>query len=226
MSWVFDTPVANEINLARLDHLESLGLPLHNKTVLEVGSGIGKHTHLFIKHNCDVVSTDGRSENIIELLRRYPGRHAEVVNLLKSGGHNHLGKFDIVYCYGVLYHLNDPALCIEELARLCTEIFLLESRVWPYNDNEIHLTKQHDGADQAMDGCGCQPSRLWIRNRLRMYYKYVYMPITQPNHSHYPLEWPPQYLDIPRAIFVASQVDLGLSALSMEFLMKQERYER
>ena len=51
-SEVFDTPEALEINRARQDHLASLGLDLERKTVLEVGSGVGRHTAFFEKLGC------------------------------------------------------------------------------------------------------------------------------------------------------------------------------
>jgi 2-polyprenyl-3-methyl-5-hydroxy-6-metoxy-1,4-benzoquinol methylase len=38
---VFDEDAAAEINRARLDHLESLGLPLAGRSVLDVGGGVG-----------------------------------------------------------------------------------------------------------------------------------------------------------------------------------------
>src|SRR5579862_1254448 len=103
---VFLTKEAFAINKARLGHLASLGLDLSNKKVLEVGAGIGLHTEFFEKRGCTVLCTDARSENIDEMLRRYPHRKTQVVDLDREHNLSGLGTFDIVYCYGTLYHLS------------------------------------------------------------------------------------------------------------------------
>ena len=56
---VFQEPEALRINRVRQEHLASLGLELHGKSVLEVGAGIGLHTDFFEERGCDVLSTDG-----------------------------------------------------------------------------------------------------------------------------------------------------------------------
>lgn len=47
------------INQRRLEHLASLHLPLENRSVLEVGAGIGDLTSFFLDRNCEVVITEG-----------------------------------------------------------------------------------------------------------------------------------------------------------------------
>lgn len=223
--WVFDGPAAITINQARQSHLGSLGLPLSNKKVLEVGAGIGKHTYFFIRRHCDVLSTEGRPENVAELQRRYPKRKAVVADLAVPGSHVTFGKFDIVYAYGILYHLKDPELAICELAYHCDGLFLVDSVVWPEDDQEIHRRQQGDSPDQAMHGWGCTPGRPWYMETLKKYYEYVYVTVTQANHPHWPLEWPAWHLSVPRAVFVASRTKLDLPTLSTELLERQARYE-
>src|SRR5437879_1681755 len=68
----FDTPAALEINRARMSHLESLRLRLENKSVLDVGCGVGHLAQFFLDANCRVVCVDGRPENVRALASRYP----------------------------------------------------------------------------------------------------------------------------------------------------------
>src|ERR1700678_4012140 len=75
---VFDTPGALALNAARMDHLESLGLPLRGKRVLDLGCCVG---HLGIRlqqMGCSVVCVDGRAQNIENLQMRYPQLEAHV----------------------------------------------------------------------------------------------------------------------------------------------------
>ena len=51
---VFDEPMAISINNARLRHLASLNLDLENKTVIDIGSGVGHLAQFFVKDNCNV----------------------------------------------------------------------------------------------------------------------------------------------------------------------------
>src|SRR5260370_41818327 len=105
---VFLEPEALRINEARQQHLASLGLDLDGKRVLEVGAGIGLHTAFFEERGCDVLSTDGNPLNVAEMLLLYPDRKLGVLDLDRPADLADLGMFDIVYCYGTLYHLRDP----------------------------------------------------------------------------------------------------------------------
>ena len=105
---VFLTPSALAINLARQRHLASLGLNISGKRVLEVGAGIGLHTPFYLERGCNVVVTDGRNENVQEAHRRLPGVETDELDLETGESLLRLGRFDIVYCYGLLYHLGNP----------------------------------------------------------------------------------------------------------------------
>ncbi len=60
-------------NVARLSHLESLGLPINGKSVMEFGAGIGDHTFYYLTKGCRMVTTDVRSELVVPMGRiSYP----------------------------------------------------------------------------------------------------------------------------------------------------------
>ncbi|MDA8087255.1 MAG: class I SAM-dependent methyltransferase, partial [Nitrospiraceae bacterium] len=187
----FDYPDAMAINRARQDHLASLGLDLAGKSVLEVGAGVGWHAGFFEKLGCSALSTDARPGNVQEILRRYPGRRAEVADLSVSGSHDRFGKFDVVYCYGTLYHLKDPALCLKDLSNVCTGLMLLETCVNLSDNGSINLVGENrDNPNQSFEGLGCRPARDWIVAELKKYFPYVYVSVSQPDYMDFPLEWP------------------------------------
>ena len=218
---VFDYKDAIDINRARLDHLASLGLDFINKDVIEVGAGIGKHTTFFEKLGCNVISTDIRYDNVQEILRRYPYRNGKVTvaDLSIPGDHKKFGKFDIVYCYGVLYHLENPSLCLEELSDNCNGLFLLETCVNNVDNGEINIVDENANEyNQSYHGKGCRPGRDWTFTELKKYYPYVYSTRAQPIHPDFPLEFPVINPIAPnaRAIFVASTFPIYSSALLTE----------
>lgn len=112
---VFLTPEASAINAARQAHLASLGLDLAHKRVLEVGAGIGLHTPFFLERGCEVLVTDGNAENVGEIRRRLANVQSAQLDLEQDGAIDTLGAFDIVYCYGLLYHLSNPEAAIKKL---------------------------------------------------------------------------------------------------------------
>lgn len=228
MVTVFDMPHTVALNKAELKHLATLGLPLEGKTVLEVGAGVGNLTHFFIRRRCDVTSTDGRPENVEEMKSRNLGLlHVEVVDLMSDRSHDHLGRFDIVFCYGVLYHVGNPARVLRDLAAVCDEMFLLSTCVWPEDIDGVVNRWEHKGRDQSLYQTGCSPGRPWVMAQLREYFPYVYHTVTQPDHPQYRVDWPAELTrkkGLVRSIFVASRTSLDhLSTLSPVLLSKQRR---
>src|ERR1700730_18661 len=64
-----------------LEHLATLSLPLTNRSVLEVGAGIGDHTSFFLDRGCTVVTSDARSENCDIIRQRYPDADVRILDL-------------------------------------------------------------------------------------------------------------------------------------------------
>jgi len=224
----FDSEDAMLINRARQDHLASLGLNLVHQSILEVGAGVGRHTAFFEKLSCAVISTDARAENVAEHLRRFPHRQGRVfvADLSVPGSHQWFGQFDIVYCYGALYHLRDPTLCIRELAKNCRKLFLLETCVNPTDNGEINpVIEDRDNTTQSFDGVGCRPARDWVMQQLRQNFPFAYVTVTQPNHPDFELSWPvsSKRKGLFRSVFVASRSPLVLPSLSSTLLAKQTR---
>jgi len=227
----FDTAEAMEINRARQDHLASLGLNLANQSILEVGAGVGWHTLFFESLGCTILSTDARPENVREHLQRYPHRagRVEVADLTVPASHDRFGQFDVVYCYGTLYHLSNPALCIRDLSKICRRVFLLETCVNPQDNGKINLVREdHRNPNQSFHGLGCHPGRDWCVAELHQHFTFVYLTMTQPDHPEFPLTWPAHLLpgiQNARAVFVASREPLNLPTLSPSLLMQQQRIQ-
>lgn len=206
----FLTEKALAINKARLDHLASLPLNLENRTVLEVGAGIGLFTGFFEERGCDVLSTDGRQANIDEHKRRYPHRKVRLFDLEDPAEYNWFAPREVVFCYGTLYHLSNPAFCLEALAKLCTDLFLLETLVYGPDDNVFRSAWDGLGhANQSLWGGACRPGRNWVLQELKEWYEYAYLVERQPEHHEFPTVWPSTSGNA-RAVFVGSRKRLNL----------------
>ena len=135
-----------------------------------------------------------------------------------------LPKVDIIHCYGLLYHIQNPKVFLQSIAPLCN-ILLLETCVSSDHlplDAYIVDEDKHDPT-QAISGKGCRPSRLWIENILKENFDFVYYPKTQPDHEEFPIDWNTNYENsrskLIRSVFIASKSKINNVKLT-EFLPK------
>jgi FkbM family methyltransferase len=223
---VFLTTNPLRINAARMEHLASLKLAIAGKRVLEVGAGIGLLTGFFEELGCSVLTTDGRSDNVAEIRRKYPHRQAEVLDLETTDDITYLGEFDIIFCYGTLYHLANPEQAIKTLAAVCREMILLETCVTPGHELEIYpLDEDKDNPNQSVSGTGCRPTRPWVVEALKKYFEFVYLTTHQPAHLDFDLQWEPRLeKKLHRAVFVGARQPLSNEKLT-ETIATHQTYD-
>ena len=195
-------------NKRRQEHLATLGLPIAGRSVLEIGAGVGDHTGFFVDRGCRVTSTDGRLECVEAVAARFPGVRA--VQFDANGpAPAELDPHDVVYAYGLLYHLREPARALRMMSDLCGSMLLLETCVTggveislPFVDEVV------TDPTQALDGVGCRPTRPWVWAQLSDLFPFVYSTATQPWHEEFPIDWSDPNLgkaSLVRSIFVASR---------------------
>ena len=184
----FQDPYYKDINRRRQEHLASLRLPLANRSVLELGSGPGDHTPFFLERGCAVLVTDGRDVIVEALKSRYP--HLPVAKIDLDRPPPRFFAADVVYSYGLLYHLENPGQGIDWMAAH-TRSMLLLSTVVSFGAQSALRHTDEDAVilSQSMHGVASRPTRRWVFDRLRMAFSYVYMPVTQPSHPSFPLDW-------------------------------------
>lgn len=210
------------LNQRRLEHLASLNLNLQGRRVLEVGAGVGDLTGFWVERGCTVRSTDARPDHLRLIAHTYGPEQRVSVGLLDldippvfTGE-----PFDIVFAYGLLYHLSDPIAGLAYMAAACGDaatgngLLLLETCVSFGDDEALHpVSEDRAVPSQALSGQGCRPTRAWVRTRLREAFPHVYVPRAQPDHAEFPLDWAPTAAPRPgqltRAVFVASRAPLN-----------------
>lgn len=212
-------------NQRRQEHLATLGLPIAGRSVLEVGAGIGDHTSFFIDRGCAITITEPRETNLTVLTRRFPDRPVRYLDL-DSPDPTFAERFDIVYCYGVLYHLARPADALAYLARLCEDLLLVETCVTPGAEVALNPeTEDRRRPSQSLAGLGCRPTRPWVMEELSRHFDYAYTTTTQPWHEEFPLDWSQtnEAGRLTRAVFVGSHRALETPVLSEGLPMMQVR---
>ena len=205
-------------NARRLEHLASLKLDIAGRSVLELGAGVGDHTTFFLDRGCSVTCVEPRAENCALL--------ASLMHERRSGGYEAASRcrilradaisfeseieerFDIVHCYGLLYHTDDPASVLAAIARKCSGLLLLETCVaFGAHEAVNPVPERANIPSQSVSGVGCRPTRPWLFKRLSALFPYAYVPRTQPAHEDFPLDWTgtPSATRESRAVFIASR---------------------
>jgi SAM-dependent methyltransferase len=209
----FDRPEYVEINRARLTHLASLEIVLQGKTVLDIGCGVGDLAQFFVARGCRVVCVDGRSENISRLHQLYPDLQAHVANV-ETESLAGFGTFDIVFAYGLLYHLENPLAAWRNMGSVCQELLLLETMVCDHVEPILRMEDESGASSQGLKGLGCRPSPSYVVLALnRVGFPFVYAPQKPPEHPDFRFEWRNK-LDWQRnghnlrCVFVASRKEL------------------
>lgn len=209
----------------RLEHLASLALPLWSRRVLELGARQGDLTHFFTDRGCNVTIVEPRKSNIVTLRQRLflghlfpePGR----VEIRSMDVEDSLpqGDWDIVFCYGLLYHLQEPERFLEKVAPLVSELLLLETVVSAFVRD---ADEPPEPASMSLRARVRFLRREDIFRLLKRLFPYAYVPATQPNHEQFETEWAHQS-GLARAIFIGSRRPLPNPDLLDELPMHQKR---
>jgi SAM-dependent methyltransferase len=212
------------LTMRTLEHLASLALPLQNRSVLEVGAGAGDFSGFFLDRGCRMTITDVRPELLAYLHRRYPGQDIRRLDLEQTAPFAG-APFEVVFCYGVLYHLQQPAQAIAYLSDCCSDLLLVSSQVVFGDNAEIERAdEQQARLSQSYYGRGARFTRRWLWQQLRHHFPHVYLPITQPAHPQFPTDWTLQPVkeELVRAVFVAARQPLTNPLLTEAWLDHQK----
>ena len=210
-----------EHNEARLEHLQSLGLPISGCRVLELGSGPGDHTAFYLSRGCQVVAVDARKRCLEILAQRFPTVRCVLCDLNTPDSLLELDMFDVVHCYGILYHLEEPERLIRLMGAACSGFAIVETCVCRAKESTLEFVDEiREDCTQSLTGRASRPSRKWVFETLGRYFPYVYQTKRQPSHPEFPTDWN-DLGDAPaliRSIFVSSKHPLLLPSLSAELL--------
>lgn len=128
---------------------------LRGKRVLDIGAWDGWFSFEAERRGAEVTAVDCvEAQHFVELHRSLSSkvdyRILEIYELPAAG----LGKFDIVFLLGVLYHLRHPLLALEIVCSLTTDVAIVESFVtdgdtWQEHTEDIPTMEFYEGYELA-----------------------------------------------------------------------------
>jgi 2-polyprenyl-3-methyl-5-hydroxy-6-metoxy-1,4-benzoquinol methylase len=116
-----------------LDELSITKEDIANKTVIDVGCGGGRWSYGFAKLGCKVTSVD-ISEGPCKLTQKnVPQTEVIMSDLFKLQDVLGDRKFDIVWCWGVIHHTDNPRMALETLTNLMHKNSIIHLYVYSFN---------------------------------------------------------------------------------------------
>ena len=185
----FDQPHYQELNTARGETIQrllaTLKPVLNLTTALDVACGLGFFSALLAEAGLKVKGFDGRLENVIEARRRFP-RIPFAERDIEDRQIVELGEFDLVLCFGLLYHLENPMRAIRHLRALTGQGLLLESMCVPGVGSTMMLREEPRQEDQSLTNTAVYPTETCLVKMLyRAGFAAVYRAAVMPNHDDF-----------------------------------------
>lgn len=158
---VFDAVHYERLNAARTAVVTELLNEIKNsielRSAVDIGCGVGYFSRLLDSCGLQVIAVDGRLQNVEEARRRSPAIDFRQFNI-EDPTILGLGRFDLGFCFGLLYHLENPMLAIRHASALTRGLLLIEAVIFPGNDPIMALIDEGPGEDQGMNHFAFYPT--------------------------------------------------------------------
>lgn len=186
---VFDAKQYERYNSTRAaaagDALAELRGQLQLCTAIDVGCGFGYISAFLHSLGFQVTAVDGRTENVLEARKRSPDVRFETANA-EDTALRAMGQFDLVLCFGLLYHLENPFLAIRNLHALTSELLLIESMVFPGTEPIMGLVDEPQAEDQSLNRIAFYPTEACLVKMLyHAGFRNVYLLKKLPDHPDF-----------------------------------------
>jgi FkbM family methyltransferase len=165
--------------------VKALKLALGLRNAVDAGCGVGFFAQTLTEMGLETRGFDGRFENVVEARKRFPKIAFEHEDI-ESAEVAALGTFDLVLCFGLLYHLESPMRAIRHLRALTGKGLLIESMCVPGDDARMTLRDEPRQDDQSLTDMAFYPSELCLVKMLyRAGFAHVYRVARLPEHDDF-----------------------------------------
>lgn len=155
------------------------------RSAIDAGCGVGFFAQTLAEMGLETRGFDGRSENVAEARKRFPKIAFECGDI-ESAEVAALGTFDLVLCFGLLYHLESPMRAIRHLRALTGKGLLIESMCVPGDDARTILREEPLQPDQSLTDMAFYPSESCLVKMLyRAGFAHVYRVARLPEHDDF-----------------------------------------
>ncbi len=178
----FRTARYADLNRLRWEQFLSMDISLEGKTIFEPGAGIGDQTEWLLQQSAlHIFVQEGREENLAIIRERFENNRK--VTILPSGNletclpEMPFHGLDLVYCYGVYYHINENLITFPIMRELATIGEMIVVEYLEGNDTNPHFTYEDNST--SISGTGCRPRHDTLLKGLKDTWGFAYKPKNQ-----------------------------------------------
>jgi SAM-dependent methyltransferase len=211
----FDQAYYIEINEARWAAANRILASLSDlKTCVDVGCGPGWFADRLVRRGLVVLGVDGRMELVEEARRRVPNALFSTADVASAEAALALPAADLVFCFGLLYHLENPFAAVRTLFQVTGKYLLVETQIAPGDGANFVLVSEGKNETQGLTYHAIISSRSALVKMLYVAgFKFVHRYTGPVDHA--------DFLDAPdrnhrREIFVASKVPMNVTDMVLE----------
>ena len=184
---LFDQPFYIEINEARWLAARKILCNISDlESCYDIGCGPGWFTEKLSQLGLEVFGVDARQELVEVAAKRVPRARFKVLDITSTEATLLMAPADIVFCFGLLYHLENPFAAIRNLHYLTKQYLFIETQIAPGDGNNLVLISEGQNETQGLNFHAVIPSR---RALLKMLYvagfASVYRFTGRINHSDF-----------------------------------------
>ena len=155
------------------------------KSTLDVGCGVGLISQTLSDAGLGVTAVDARPENVAEAKRRYPHLDFRVGNA-EDVVLRRIGRFDIVVCFGLMYHLENPFMAVRNLFEVANELLVIESIVAPGDSPMAVLNQLKGSRGSALRNIAFIPTESCLASMCyQAGFRRVYRPVRPPDNPYF-----------------------------------------
>ena len=118
-------------------------VPVENRTILDIGCGLGMYTQAFRRYSRDVYGVEVEQRRAVLALDRTMGVARAVGEALPFPN----DTFDLVFDHEVLEHVTDDRQVVREMVRVTRPgahiVTFVPNRLWPWETHGIHWRGQY-----------------------------------------------------------------------------------
>jgi SAM-dependent methyltransferase len=119
-------------------------------TCADVAAGPGWFSEKLAEIGLRVTGIEGRRELLDVAARRVPQARFVQANVEIGQEISALGTFDLVFCFGLLYHTENPFAVVRNLAALTGKVLFIESQVLPTDEPILRLVSEGQNETQGL----------------------------------------------------------------------------
>jgi len=226
---LFDEPYYIKINEVRwriakhvLDEI-CLKNKQHLSTCIDVGCGPGWFTEKLLALEMSVIGLEGRLELVQEAKRRLPETKFYHIDVESKTQILSIPAADLVFCFGLLYHTENPFRVIRSLSILTKKVLFIESIIIPESTPITWLVEEGKNVTQGLTHLAMIPSRTCVIKMLQSSgFEYVYEYLGKIEHNDF-IETDTRYKR--RGIFIASRDSLIINDFVLLSVITTPKYD-